>query len=454
MGFAARYLQKHAFRDPFSLVGGQPSALAAQPFIRESPDPHLNAIVAIPATSESGLTTCLDALFLCDPAAAPAEVIVLINSGEHSPQEVILQNRTTYEEAVSWAHTHRRDDLRFHIVLAEGLPAKHYGAGLARKLVMDEAVRRFDAVDRQDGVILSLDADTVVRKDYLREVTALFEREPLTEGCAIQFRHPLSQEEYTTLFGALVPFPQEVYDAIVNYELHQRYYLQAVRYTGYPWAFHTVGSSFAVRAGVYCRQGGMSRRQAGEDFYFIQKVAMQGQFTACNTTTVYPSPRPSDRVPFGTGPDIARQLSAAAGRLPGQVPYPTYHPNLFVHLKLFYDQVPEFYRTDDPEGLCRRTIQQPLQQYLKKTGFYIRLEEIRRNTATEETFRQRFFRKFNMFWLLKYLHFAEERGIEKAEIAKAAQTMLEWSGSDAPGTFTDTLPSKRALLNSYRHTFS
>ena len=91
-------------------------------------------------------------------------------------------------------------------------------------------------------------------------------------------------------------FEPVVYDAITQYELHLRYYLNAVRSTGYPYAYHTVGSSFTVRADVYCKEGGMNRRQGGEDFYFIQKVAQRGNFSECNATRVVASPRPSDRV--------------------------------------------------------------------------------------------------------------------------------------------------------------
>ena len=62
-------------------------------------------------------------------------------------------------------------------------------------------------------------------------------------GCTIYFEHPIEGDEY----------PPEVYDAIIQYELYLRYYLQALRYTGYPYATHTVGSCFAVKASVYAK---------------------------------------------------------------------------------------------------------------------------------------------------------------------------------------------------------
>ena len=54
------------------------------------------------------------------------------------------------------------------------------------------------------------------------------------------------------------------------------------------------------------KAGGMNRRQAGEDFYFIQKLVPAGGYFSLNSTVVYPSPRPSFRVPFGTGASITK----------------------------------------------------------------------------------------------------------------------------------------------------
>jgi hypothetical protein len=435
MGFAEGYLQKHA-------IGG--------PFIKEAPDPDLNCIVAIPATEESGLLKCLDSLYICQPPPLPVEVIVLLNSSEKSSTATIETNRHTFEAAREWSRNHSRPGLQFHIVLAEGLPAKHHGAGLARKLVMDEAVRRLNAIEkggRPEGVIVSLDADCTVRGDYLREITGMFGRFPELEGCSVAFEHPLEGDE----------FPEPVYEAIVNYELHQRTYLEAVRYTGYPYAYHTVGSAFAVRASTYCRQGGMSRRQAGEDFYFIQKVAGQGNYGECNSTRVYPSPRPSARVPFGTGPDIARQIAGKS--LPGSEgtrarggedhiavlpPYYTYPPPLFDQLKEFYSRIPSLFSTTDPAAVLSG-VQPLLRQYLKTAGFLETLKEVRENTASEAAFRQRFFKKFNMLWILKFLHYAEAEGVAKMEVETAAKEMLERIGSPAPAD-----SNKRALLQIYR----
>ena len=163
MGFAEGYLQKHAI---------------GQTLIQSVPDPDLYSIIAIPAYNESGLSTCLDSLFSCNMPDQPVEIIVLINAGEDTPREIIELNRKTHREVTAWSAAHIRKGFTVHPVLLEKLPRKHFGAGLARKLVMDEAVRRFNQLDRPEGIILSLDADTLVEQNYLQEVTRLFERSP------------------------------------------------------------------------------------------------------------------------------------------------------------------------------------------------------------------------------------------------------------------------------------
>ena len=70
----------------------------------------------------------------------------------------------------------------------------------------------------------------------------------------------------------------------------------------FPYVFHTVGSAMAVKALPYVKAGGMNRKQAGEDFYFIQKLVPSGGYFNLNSTTVYPSPRISFR--FHSGPEL------------------------------------------------------------------------------------------------------------------------------------------------------
>jgi hypothetical protein len=97
-------------------------------------------------------------------------------------------------------------------------------------------------------------------------------------------------------------------EAIRNYERYLRSYLFGLRQAGSPYAFHTIGSAFACRASTYIAAGGMNRRHAAEDFYFLQQLAKVGGVETITGTTVQPSPRFSSRVPFGTGRAVQAQV--------------------------------------------------------------------------------------------------------------------------------------------------
>ena len=123
-----------------------------------------------------------------------------------------------------------------------------------------------------------------------------------------------------------------MWEAMVKYELYLRYYQEALAYIGHPHAFHCIGSAFAVRASDYVAQGGMNKRQAGEDFYFLQKLISTGRYACLNATRVYPSARFSTRTPFGTGQAV-RQIVEDGGY------FPVYHWGAFRDLKYFFQGI-------------------------------------------------------------------------------------------------------------------
>ena len=80
--------------------------------------------------------------------------------------------------------------------MAEPLPVKGWGVGLARKTGMDEAVRRFNQINKPDGVILNLDADCLVARNYFVSVYNEFLRKKERSACSIYFEHPLSGSDF------------------------------------------------------------------------------------------------------------------------------------------------------------------------------------------------------------------------------------------------------------------
>jgi hypothetical protein len=338
--------------------------------------------------------------------------------------EVLEQNQRTFADARTWIRAHHHPSIDFHLLIDQSFAKKEAGVGTARKILMDEAVRRFNHVGNPVGIIASMDADAVVEPNYLEALVEKFGsgKSPV-EGCSIDYAHPLTVEDaiQSGLMDsgtALEELTPGIIDAVTQYELHLRYYVQAVRYTGFPYAFHTVGSAFAVRADAYCMEGGMNRRQGGEDFYFIQKIAQRGYYTECNTTRVVPSPRPSDRVPFGTGPVVSRLLKEG-GKLN------TYDPHLFPLLRDFFNGLEGVYSEDrKKKDTWMRSLNPLLIKFLQSQEFESDLPEILTNSASYPAFRKRFWRWFNMFRIMKFLHFAREHGYPDIPVGKAATELL------------------------------
>jgi glycosyltransferase involved in cell wall biosynthesis len=379
------------------------------PLIAEPPHPQLGLIIVIPCFNEPDLLASLNSLWRCDRPKCAVEIIVVSNSSETSPPEIVEQNRRTLAEAELWAREDCDRNFRIHFLHTPNLPRKHAGVGLARKIGMDEALHRLDQLNQLDAPIVCFDADSTCDPSYLTEIETYFSTRPKSPGCSIYFEHPLEGPE-----------PSEIYEAITLYELHLRYYVHALRFAGFPHAFHTVGSSIAVRAEAYMRQGGMNKRQAGEDFYFLYKIIPLGHFGEINTTRVIPSPRPSDRVPFGTGRAVRDYLTTRK--------FETYPLQAFHDLKQFLSNIDTLRTSNDPLA----ELASPLQRFLTTQNIIATLAEIRAHTTTPETFRARFFRWFDGFVAMKYIHHARDTTYGSAEIIDAARELIRAKEHSAP----------------------
>ncbi|MEO5332949.1 MAG: hypothetical protein H7839_13070 [Magnetococcus sp. YQC-5] len=371
----------------------------------ENPHPDLGMVVVIPCCDEPDVSGVLDSLTHCVRPACVTEVIVVFNHAEDAPWETRLRHQATLEQVRLRFGSWNNVSLRFYFLDHPDLPARHAGVGLARKIGMDLALARLLAVGRPDGVILSLDADCRVATDYLVALQDHFRLHPNTPGCAIHFCHPLDGLNPRQRLG------------IVFYELSLRYVVHGWRYCGLPNAFHTVGSAMAVRARAYQKQGGMNRRQAGEDFYFLQKIMALGHFTALSATTVFPSARISHRVPFGTGRAMAKWMTQET------MDYLVWHPQVFEEPRAFFAGVEGLYAgAEEIPGTGMHFL-----SFLAEIGFPERLREMRANTASSGALKKRFFHWFDGFRFLKWAHWATAHGLEEVPVRDAALILLDKS---------------------------
>jgi glycosyltransferase involved in cell wall biosynthesis len=414
------YLEKYSFRPRF---------------IQDDPSQDLGIVVVIPSYAEPSINHALLSLQSCSRPPCEVEVIVVVNQSEVEGEEIAALNQQTFEETMKWEErTRGSGDPGFSVfaILEKNLPKKHAGVGFARKIGMDEAVRRFQIVDKEDGIIACFDADSSCRSDYLTELYSHFERNPETPGCSIRYEHPT--------FGS--EFEPKTYLAVTYYELHLRYYNQAMKATGVPYAYHTVGSSMAVRSSAYQKQGGMNRRKAGEDFYFLHKIIELGNFTELNSTIVYPSPRPSDRVPFGTGKAINSFLKNP------NTGYYTYNLQAFRYLSEFFKSIPEFYITKPELVTLGGQVPYVLIDFLSSYFFDDRILEISKNSKGLSSFEKRFFRWFNAFMVLKFVHFVRDNAHPNMRVELAALDLLRnigYPNVDRIGSIDELLEIFRKL---------
>ena len=371
------------------------------PYILTSIKKDLEIIVVIPCYNETELITALSSLINCEKPTGSVEVITVVNSAVADSKAVKETNTKMLEKAQKWGKEHDKDWINFYFINANNLPDKDAGVGLARKIGMDEALIRFEQI-KKDGIIACFDADSMCQNNYLVELEKHFENNPKSPACSIHFEHPLYGNE----------FSEENYRAIEAYELHLRVYKNALQYCGFPYAFHTIGSSMAVKSKAYQKQGGMNKRKAGEDFYFLQKMMALGNFSELNSTTIYPSPRVSDRVPFGTGRAMQNYLNGENKE------FTTYNFQSFIDLKILVNQLDNLYQNeiDLPESV---------KAYLTTINFNENLQKIRQNSTSLTHFKQLFFNWFNAFKVLKYIHFVRDNYYQDVSVFEAANELLK-----------------------------
>jgi hypothetical protein len=386
-------------------------------FIEIPPSNKLKIVIVIPCHNEPDIIKALKSILNCKRPVSHTEIIVVINSSTISSDEIKFQNSISIKEINQWIKENNSIELNTYLIIIEDIAPKTAGVGFARKTGMDEAIRRFIQSNQKSGIISCFDADSIVDDNYLIEIEKLFNLNPKCNGCSIYFEHPIESNEFSS----------EIVKRIVEYELFLRYYKNALQFIDFPYFHFTVGSSFAVSALAYCKVGGMNKKQAGEDFYFLQKVMPLGDYIALNSTCVYPSPRPSDRVPFGTGAFISQYLANPERE------FLTYNFEAFLVLKQFVADIDLFYNLEY-EALYSiiSKYHDSLKEFLIINKFEEALININSNSAHLKSFRKRFFEWFDAFKILKFLNFAHENYFEKDLVLVSLKSYLYTAKKSIP----------------------
>lgn len=347
------------------------------------PCSYTGIIVVIPCYNDSFIFETLNSLNEAKPASVKTEVIVIVNSGENTPEEIVNINRDIFEKLQICQQTEVYNNFKLLIHLIENTPKRFAGVGNARKTGMDEAVHRFNSIEKPDGIIISLDADCLVSKNYFESIENYYSQNKKSGACTLQFKHDFNN-------GI---FDNNVIDACKLYEIYLRYFRLSLKFCEFPYPLHTIGSCFSVKAESYIKAGGMSQRQGGEDFYFLHKLAPMTNVGTINETLVFPSPRISDRVPFGTGP--------AVNKIINENQYLVYNFELFQILKKFYSSFVKIY---DSKSAFLSAIPLEIINFTGENIIETTIIECRQNTNNSSAFIKRMFSKFDAFFAIRFLN--------------------------------------------------
>lgn len=284
------------------------------------------------------------------------------------------------------------------------MPDNAGGVGAARKIGLDAALTVFNYGTADDKLLFCLDADTLVEDNYLKEVRSFFDKEG--KAAAVNYSHQRPATSHRRL-------------AIGAYEIFLRYYVLGLRYAGSPYAFHTIGSTMVCTADAYVAIGGMNRRDAAEDFYFLNKLAKYTEVGRITNTTVYPSARLSRRAPFGTGRRMARFMEG------GEDEFLLYDPCVFIILKKWLGMMK--FSPDRQTGEIQThagEISPLLLSFLETNNFFEIWDRIRKNIKNSEGLLRHFHFWFDGFKTLKLIHFLTEHGFPQIDMFGAVERLL------------------------------
>ena len=364
-------------------------------------------IVVIPAISEyENIKNLLTSLLKLNPKYFPSTLFLfVINNRKGISQEIKEDNKKslTLLENIIYNKGSENDTFFSSVVKSninigiidassEGreLPGKIAGVGLARKIGMDCALELFDYTNSTNNILICLDADCTVSKNYLSEIVETFNNKKIN-AAVIRYEHNINQSNEET-------------EAIICYEIFLRYYHLGLLYAGSHYAFPTIGSALACDVVSYIQVEGMNKRKAAEDFYFLEKLAKSFKIHEINNAVVNPAGRKSWRVPFGTGQRVGRFLSNEKNE------YLLFNPLSFDILKRWLKVLLNNNEYDIEVTLNEaNNISKHLYNFLEGQTFIKIMIGINKNSKTNKHLYNQKVKWFDGFKTLKLIHYLRDK---------------------------------------------
>ena len=360
------------------------------------------------------------------PCGERSLMILVINESENAAEKVSLCNRAleaAVEERFTPLWRSARDpglslwrdpcdgrDLLLVDRFSEGrhLPAKG-GVGFARKIGADLALALIHHQRIHTAWIHCTDADVQLPATYFSRSNSLQDNAWKISALIYPFSHSDDQDKSES---------REVVMAALLYELSLRYYVAGMKLARSPYAFHTIGSTMAVNATHYAKVRGFPKREAGEDFYLLNKLAKVGTVLElradADNEVIEIESRRSDRVPFGTGAAV-NKITGLADPLSD---FRFYNPVVFELLKLWLQSFPAVWASGSTELSLDIFPDQQMEDRGHKLQMLLAgLKESETDQALVHAFRQsrdldQFTRQmhtwFDAFRTLKLIHFLRD----------------------------------------------
>jgi len=387
---------------------------------------NISQAVVIPAISESdNIKKLILSLSKNDKAYLETTLIIfVVNNPVSTSEEIKFDNHKSIELLKNIINNNPVDEfisaiIKSGMIIAlvdmssEGkeIDDENAGVGLARKTGMDLALIAFDYSLPGKKIIISLDADCTVDNNYLASISCSFNNLNLS-AAAIEFAHEPDESLNNS-------------SAIFKYEIFLRHYVLGLKYAQSPYAFHTIGSSFACDYAAYIKAGGMNKRKAGEDFYFLQKLAKIYEVTNINSTVVKPSGRESWRVPFGTGNFMMKYQT---GKPVKQMFYDT---EIFIILKQWLEVFSSDYLLNPGLLLTESQMIHPgLYKFLVNTEFESNWNNILQNYKSVKQLEYQRKNWFDGFKTLKLIHHLRDSYFPMTDMFTAVNPLLSLFGME------------------------
>lgn len=260
------------------------------------------------------------------------------------------------------------------------------GVGLARKIGCDIALKYYTQGFIKQPWIYSTDADVVLPKNYFPQS---IDNNADYSAIVLDFKHVSDDKHLNQL---------QFY-----YDFKLRYYHAGITYAGIEYNCIPLGSTLIVNMECYAQVRGFPKRNAGEDFYLLNKLAKIKPIKyRVDDLVVEIQSRISNRVPFGTGPALA-QIS----NLANVNEYKYYHPSCFTHLKQWFLYLQSLW-----DGGCLN-LSEPTDKNLQDLYEYLSCKTVFKKSQTQITsanrWQQFIHQWFDAFKVLKAVHFFDKK---------------------------------------------